>query len=66
MKYRNDKTDKTERPATFVEFLKSYVDVHEKDDVHWKSFESMANPCRFNYQYILGLGIKLQLSLPNL
>ena len=55
MKYRADKTDKTERPATFTEFLKSFVDVNEKDDIHWKSFESMAQPCHFKYQYILKL-----------
>ena len=53
MKYRSDKSDKTARPATFTEFLRSYVDKHEKDDVHWRPFEFVAQPCRFDYQYVL-------------
>ena len=45
----------SERPATFSEFLKFYIDDHYPNE-HWESFASLAQPCKYDYNYILKSG----------
>lgn len=54
-KYRTNQTDKTERAATFDEFLSFYVNPEEKTNEHWTSFYQLAKPCQFQYDFILKL-----------
>ena len=53
LKYRTDKSDFTSRPATFVEFLRLYVDPAAKVNCHWENFEKLVQPCQYKYDYIL-------------
>ena len=45
----------SDRSATFSEFLMFYIDEEEPNE-HWASFASLAQPCRYNYKYILKSG----------
>ena len=54
-KYRRNQTDETLRPATFSEFLEYYVNPNERQNEHWISFASLAQPCMYKYTYILKL-----------
>ena len=42
----------SERSATFSEFLQFYIDDKEPNE-HWESFASLAQPCKYDYKYIL-------------
>ena len=53
LKYRTDKNDLTSRPATFVEFLRLYVDPSAKVNCHWENFEKLVQPCQYKYDFIL-------------
>ena len=57
----------SERHATFSEFLRFYLDEKEPNE-HWDSFASLAQPCKYDYKYILKesferIDLSLQLSL---
>ena len=55
IKYRSNRKDKTQRPATFEEFLKFYTNPKEKQNAHWETFRKLVQPCKYQYDYILKL-----------
>ena len=54
-KYRENQSDKEERWATFEEFLKFYTNPMEKQNEHWVTFKKLAQPCKYQYDYVLKL-----------